>query len=318
MSICLKLVSVMALISTLISCGGLQPTVGGVTTATQPQKVGEQPQKAAHRKLLYVSTAKGVSFYTYPQGNFLSSMTVSGFPTGICTDFAGNVFVPAAAESGTSTVYKYPHGDTSPSAQLADTGSAVGCSTDKISGSLAVVNQSDTDGPDVAIYSEETGSPVLYPSNGSHLTSCSYDDNGNLFIGAENGGYFSLLELPNGGSALTTISLNYEVGGWDNVGQNVQWDGQYVAVTSVHQNVSTKVYRFSVSGSEGTLEATTTLTSHGVDQRIKSPLSWIQKNTIIVPGDHGEMGFWPYPKGGNQKRHIFTNPIGIGPTVSVK
>jgi hypothetical protein len=94
--------------------------------------------------LLYVSnwgTSK-VTVYTYLDGSGLVLVgTLTGFssPAAMCTDGAGNVWIP---DAGTRRLYEYAHGGTQPIETIQQkSGYPYDCSIDPATGNLAVASQ---------------------------------------------------------------------------------------------------------------------------------------------------------------------------------
>lgn len=271
--------------------------------------------KATSSDLLYVSSdAAGVYevyVFTYPQGQLVTTFTVSERPVGTCADTAGDIFITTQNTGGSGVIYEYSHGGTTPIQSLTDPGEAAGCAIDKTTGNLAVTNFYDSSnpsgpGPDVAIYVHAQGSPVVYsaPSYFANLSSCTYDGVGNLFVtgSGKSSDYFTLAEMPKGGS-FRRISINEQIGGIGSE-QAVQWHKESLAVTNVpgQGRGRTKVYQIAISGFSGTVTGTTTLSTHSINGRIASPYSWIRGKAIAVPIESG-VGLWTYP-GGRKIKHL--------------
>ena len=98
-------------------------------------------------------------------------------------------------------------------------------------------------------------------------------------------------ELPKGGKSLQTITLNQTIGGPG----GVQWDGKYVAIADQEAPV---IYQFTVTGSAGTKAGQTqTQGSSDVVQ------FFIEGKTVVGPNaTSGQVMYWPYPAGGEQRR----------------
>ena len=148
---------------------------------------------------------------------------------------AEDVFIP---DGGTSQIFEYAHGGTSPIATLHDTGHTPrACSVDGVTGDLAVVDSGSGTG-DVAIYRNASGNPTRHIN--THFTTyefCGYDDAGNLFVdGTNHLEHFLFAEIPKGSRFLTVIDL----GGHVLKPSAVQWDGKYMAVGD---EVGNMVYR---------------------------------------------------------------------------
>src|SRR5579871_5251079 len=119
------ILSVVALSAILAGCGGSSPSPVQVEPGVS---LGSGDGGSLHRQkswmlpgaktqsLLYVSNQGNgsVTAYTYVNGGGLVLVgTLTGFskPTGMCTDNAGNVWIP---DYGTRLISEYAHGGTTP------------------------------------------------------------------------------------------------------------------------------------------------------------------------------------------------------------
>ena len=231
----------------------------------------------------------GACVFSYPKGELVGSLSLTGAVRGDCSDSAGDVFI-----TNDYQVLEYAHGATSPSQTLSvPGGQASGCAIDPVTGNLAVVvNDGDKN---IAIYPDAQGTPALYSS---HLTSvaCGYDNAANLFVSGVGPSANGISELPNGASDFSVLSVGRDLG---NPGQ-VQWDGKYITYEGLsHRRI--KVSRLKVSASSATIVGTT---------RFRGPiqnayLSWIFGDDILIPYairglNTNRIGLWAYPKGGKQ------------------
>lgn len=295
----------------LAGCGGSMPEIGSAGAAR-----GSSALQAAGGDLLYVTGGcGGTCALSYPKGKPVGALTTSG--ASLCSDKHGNVFVPTATASGNAVVYEYGHGATTPKATLSLSGIlAEGCAVDPMTGNLAVTYLCrDCDYGPVAIFRKAKGSPTSYDRSGVFLSFCGYDNAGNLFADGSGGSGFALLELPHGGSSLTTISVDQTIA----TAGEVQWDGTYVAIEDLYHPV---IYQFQVSGSAATLKGTTQLTGAGN----WAAQSWIDGGTVIVPyaatgSSPSAVGYWKYPAGGSATK-VIKKRLGpgtlAGVTVSVR
>ncbi len=177
----------------------------------------------ASQKLLYVSDlfAGVVDVFTYPGMTYAGQLTGFTFPTGECTDRAGNIWITDQA----SAVYEFAHGGISPvNVITSGVNAPEGCAIDFKTGNLAVSDGNDQ----VLVFHNATGTPTTYSdANFSRTTFLGYDNQGNLFVDGENSAFaFHFAELPAGSSTFTDITLTTTPA----VAGNVQWDGQYMAV----------------------------------------------------------------------------------------
>jgi hypothetical protein len=253
--------------------------------------------------LLYVSGAcGGICVFSYPGGALVGELGDPNYPLGECVDASGNVFVANVGfENGTPGIYEYAHGGSSPIAELSDPGyNPESCSIDPTTGNLAVAGDAaafDRTGV-VAIYTGAQGDPTDYadpriPS----LSSCGYDDKGNLFVdGLSYKEAVRFGELPAGGSSFKSIELSQE----PSSPLGIQWAGKYLAVAAS----STVIYHVAVAGSRGTVVASTLLNGPGSSET----RFWIQGGTIVAPYEATSqtyaVGLWRYPAGGRVRKNI--------------
>src|SRR5580658_9059494 len=107
----------------LAACGGSsQPPTGAPGAMPQTRTIGAQrnggqrmQSEASRGDLLYVTDGELVKIYTYPQDTFVATLGNFGSVYGMCSDVAGDVFIP---EYYQNTVLEYAHGGTSPIATI--------------------------------------------------------------------------------------------------------------------------------------------------------------------------------------------------------
>jgi hypothetical protein len=285
----------------LAGCGGSQTPIGApgampLTSAATHADRGKswiKPGASSAAALIYATGGcGGTCVFSYPMGELVGSLSLTGAVRGDCSDSAGDVFI-----TNDYQVLEYAHGATSPSQTLSvPGGQASGCAIDPVTGNLAVVvNDGDKN---IAIYPDAQGTPALYSS---HLTSvaCGYDNAANLFVSGVGPSANAISELPSGGSDFAVLSVGGDLG---NPGQ-VQWDGKYITYEGLtHRRI--KVSRLNVSASSATIVGTT---------RFGGPiqnayLSWIFGDEILIPYLRGlktnQIGLWAYPKGGKQLKKM--------------
>lgn len=297
----------------LPACGGPQ------TAAPQSAMPGlNATQKAAGSAgdLLYVADineSTNVSIFTYPAGRPYATISNIGPTSGICSDAMGDVWVDSL---GFGASYEYAHGGTTPITVLSFSTGAVptGCSVDPSTGNLATINMfGPGSGPTMIVWPHALGPATSY-STPFAATGCTYDDRGNLFIDgpASVSGAILLAELPRGGSAFETITLDAKNATWAG---GIEWDGKYVAVTAQSSAGPREkrhvIYRIKVSGSEGRIVGTTYL------RHEQSPAwIWFEGKTLVA-ATNSEVGLWKYPQGGRPFKKITGPQAASGVTVSV-
>jgi hypothetical protein len=211
---------------------------------------------------------------------------------GICSDKAGDVFVPTGP-----VVYEYAHGATTPEATLENTFEGVACAVDPSSGNVAVMNYPNRKGSvTVNIFTRAKGSPQSYSlANFAHLMFGGYDDSGNLFVDGFGPGSRGVLlsELSSGRKKFVHIVLRKYIG----YAGGVAWDGNYLAIADGTGAANSPIYRFAISGNQAKLQGSLTLDeSCGVRQFA------IYKNTVVAASGcttDADLGYWKYPKGGS-------------------
>jgi hypothetical protein len=253
--------------------------------------------EAKNEDLLYVAALYDLKVYSYPKGKHVG--TIKGFyvPEQECTDKSGDVF----ATEG-DVVYEFAHGGKKAIRTFRESGyDSNGCASDPTTGDLAITWSASDFSSFLAVYPNGTGTPATY-RNGSQLIFCGYDNAGNLYIdGYLYHGGFSFEELPKGGSKLQNFSLNqtfYAFG-------PVKWVGKYLTVEDGYYNI---IYRFTVSGSSGTLEGTTSLAISPCD--VVEAIQ-IQGNRVLVSciteksyQPYGQIYYYKYPQGGSEIKNI--------------
>lgn len=271
---------------------------------------------AASSDLMYVTnlTAAQVNVYSYPKVAPMGTLTGMGVPHGMCTDKAGDVFVIAGGDAGTSIV-EFAHGGTTPLRTLADPGYfAQSCAVDPMTGTLAVTNSSRNfsqmpPGPgSVALYAHGKGRPTIVTDKSDLYTYSydAYDNKGNLYVDGMNfkNQIFEFAVIRAGTKKFINITLNSTL----NIPGGVLWDGQYLAVGNQNIYGPDEVYRFSIHGRIGVTEGYVPLT--GSCDTIQFAL---MNGTLIAPNDcNKSVKFWKYPGGGPAMRSIPVNqPIAV-------
>jgi hypothetical protein len=257
--------------------------------------------------LLYVSDrgTKDVYVYSYPQRVLVGTLTGFDWPSGECTDRAGDVFI---ANWSAANVLEYAHAGTTPIATLSDPNqTADSCSIDPTTGDLAVANIYNSNGSglgSISIYKQAQGMPRTYSDFYMYfMWFCGYDDKGNLFVdGFNNGGTFQFAELPKGRNKFKNITLDYPIytpGG-------IAWDGKYVTVEDQGFGDGSEIYQ--TTGASGKVVNATPLSgSCDVVQFT------IVGGKVIGPDYcNNDVGFWKYPVGGPVKKTIggLSTPFG--------
>jgi hypothetical protein len=297
----------------LAGCGGSQPPIGATGAMPQTSAIAMRADRgkswmlpeAKSEDLLYVTTLEDPKVYSYPEGKHVG--TVRGFDYyvagGECADKAGDVFISTG-----KTFREYKHGGMRPIQTLTQSGyNALACASDPTTGNLAVTWAAYTTEfiGYLAVYPNASGTPMLYSLSGMVPEYCGYDDKSNLFCDGETnyGDVFRFAELAKGGKALRSASLSQSIV----YGSSVQWDGKYLTVQDSEVN---KIYRFAMSGSNGTLKGTVNLELVGTQYNLGGTLIIGNKvlGTCIAIVDstqpYGNVNYYNYPEGGSPIKTI--------------
>lgn len=300
-------------------CGGVQS--GSVTPVTVVQSGSQQRSgswmlpEAKKETLLYVSLSRvesngdDIYVFSYPRGKLVGALSLTRYyPRGLCTDRKGNLFVTTWGNStGTnSVIYEYAHGGSQPITTLNDPGDGNDCAIDPKTGNLAVANWfghlGSFDHGSVVVYQGARGTAIpYYDSNIYWYEWCVYDTNGNLYVdGYNEGGYYPLAELPTGSDSFVNLTLNDESVN----AQSLQWYGGNLVIGgwqwTTHQ-ATEQVYEVQLSGSEGKIVRTTTISTH-TKARKRNPNYGeyiLRGQTLIGIGfNDPQAHLWRFPEGG--------------------
>jgi hypothetical protein len=304
------------------------PAAGPVTVRPYRGKSWISPDVKRAPRLLFVSDygASDVDIFTMPKMELKGTLAGFSFPEGECSDAQGNIWIANTGEmqmllySRTGTLLK----------TLDDYGEyPSSCAVNYKTGDLAVANiESGTAGPgNVTVYANASGSGTAYsnPSFNQYFF-VGYDLNGNLFFdGTDESRTISYLaELPAGSNTTTLITLG---GGTLYLAGFVQWyrNGNYLALGDQECTGTAEscVYWVSLSGSTGTITATTYLANYE-----GNPVCDLVQGVIAANGERYVAGpdyeaceatpstvyRWPYEAGGSPTNYNsdaeLTEPVG--------
>ena len=275
---------------------------------------------ASSNDLLYVAdqNSNQVDVYSYPDGKPAGALTGFNGLAFLCTDTAGEVFIPSYADH---EIFEYAHGGTTPIATLQDPyATPYSCSFDPATGNLAVANYTTTSGiGTIAIYAHAKGKPKILDGPGMNVF-CAYDNKGNLFIEAyakgSSGTYFEFEELPKGARIFSQVALDtvpaYPIG--------LQWNGNYMAVgTGTVKGPSsgdTYIYHVQLQQGIGKTIGSTHLVESGLTSNF-----YLQDNHVVVSGGDPptHTKFFAYPQGGSPTKTLTENaPTGMVVSVASK
>ena len=310
-----------ALVAILTGCGGTgiqapATVTQSTTTDVRPNRAGSwMLPEAKKESLLYVSLSRvesngdDIYVFSYPQGKLVGALSLTQYyPRGLCTDRKGHLFVTTWGNStGTnSVVYEYVHGGTQPIATLSDPGLGNDCAIDPKTGNLAVANWfghlGSFDHGSVAVYQGARGTAIpYYDSNIYWYEWCVYDTSGNLYVdGYNEGGSYPLAELPSGSGSFVNLTLDDE----SIDAQSLQWYGGNLVIGgwewTTHQ-ATEQVYEVQLSGSEGTIVRTTTISTHTRARKRNANYGEyiLRGQTLIGVGfNDPQVHLWDFPEGG--------------------
>jgi hypothetical protein len=228
---------------------------------------------------------------------------------GICSDSSGNAYLVYNA-----TIYVYAHGATTPSQTLTLPSQGHSCAVDPLSGNLAVTLEAQAS---VAVFTQPYNQATQY-SVPVLPAFCGYDNAGNLFVDYYAGApytYLGLSELPNGGSAFSTLTLSPPSN--DSPGA-IQWDGQYLTISTglgELRPAKATIDRVTISNSTATVIGSTVL-----ETRRTTGYPLIYQTQVIMPYvlrqlQMRSIGLWVYPRGGKPERQA-KNLVGKFETLS--
>ena len=229
---------------------------------------------------------------------------------------SGNVYV---ADFGTSKIYEFAHGATTPSAVAYDGyGYAIGCAVDPTTGNLAVATYEGfgyTSGGIDVFAGGPSGAQTYYTNPTVYfMWPPAYDSHGNLFVEGENetGQYTAFAELPHGNSnfdVLAGVSIVFPGG--------VARFGKYLAVTdqTYKGGMTSAIYTVTTSGSTATIIHTSDLTDDCAGSQdytdVAQPIVvGTGKKALVVTGNSyctNRFDFWNLANGGNPTRELHAN-----------
>jgi hypothetical protein len=257
--------------------------------------------------LLYVSSDySDEKVYSFPEGQLLQTLTISGGPEALCTDKLGDVYIP---QGYGQIVAEYAHGGTEPIASWGFPNvTPQACAVDPATGDVAVAGGNQK----LVIFSPTFGN-VTYYSN-SAIESyyyATYSAARDLFVVVYTfaSGY-ELWELSKGSSTLKKVALPFDLC----CPYDVQWDGKYLAIETSHSSGTATIDRLAVHDYRAKVEGRVHLT---YTQTYTSQF-WIEGSTLIHSDYYSDdVAFFKYPAGGSPTKTIKrVGPYVVGITVS--
>lgn len=283
------------------------------------------PEAKALPRLLFIADdgTDDVLIFSMPAMALMGTLTGFSEPQGMCSDKSGNIWI---TNTGTLQIYQYSRTGTLLNTLSDPSGDPVGCAVNKKNGDLAVTNIfNNTGDATVEIYANATGTPTAYnnPSQTENFFDA-YDSSGNLYVDGFGNSGFSLSELPNGSSTMSTVHLS---GGTIYFPGGVNWTpatGLVVGDQECNDAGASCLYAVSVSGSTGTITGSTPLTnSNGgacdVDQITVSPFGkYFAGGCITESSAPSTAARWAYPAGGEPTNYSTSVSEPIGAAISNK
>lgn len=277
---------------------GLAPTSNVAHTQTRSWMLPE----AKNIDLMYVEGAQ-VYVYSYPKGKLEGTLDGVKWPRSGCVDKAGDVFIPDYAKQD---IQEYRHGATTPFKTYDNSGYYPSdCSVDPKTGHLAVTNWTSSYGSfpgTITIFKPPQKEPQYHLEDDKidKMASCTYDDNGNLYIVGWIASLARFGELGSGKHFILSLGLSPKL---NNPG-HAHWDGKHLVIAN-NQN---ELIRYAVSGNKGHKIGITKLSNAaGIDDY------WIQPPHVLaqVSGQKDAFALWRYPDGGAPVRTL------VGPYYAV-
>jgi hypothetical protein len=292
----------------LAACGFAGCSTGTATTPQAEQSVAQisrvaagnawvSPDAAKASNLLYVSSYSNnrVTIYTYVDGNAIKLVgTLSiGQPGGMCTDKAGDVWIPSY---DFQTIEEFAHGGTTPIRSIKrSAGYPYACAVDPLTGNLAVTYEFPNGkyGPfgRVVVFAKGERPQTLRSYDLYPVMFAAYDNTGDLFVDGAPcySSYCSplynqtlLLEYPAGGSGFQTLTV---VGATIDQATALNWIKPTLLLTN-NDASSHKVtaYKLLVRGSNATVVGTLPLKNAGTAYG-----TWVRAGLVIVPDENGDI-----------------------------
>jgi hypothetical protein len=308
-------------------CGNLVQATGNIRA--QAAKSGLWSSTVHHSSgtgdLLYISDGGAyVYIYSYPAVTYVGKIEILNYPSGLCTDATGNVFVTLNLGfiSGNGQIVEYPHGGMRPIATLYFPNSRpLGCAVDGLTGNLAVTSYagpSPSGSGSVAIFRKASGNPRVYTDAKLFFYDfCTYDSMGNLFVDGQDD-YLNpvIAELPRGAKRFKNLTVQGLPKTFGYPG-DVLWDGKFLAFGDLDKSI---VYRLGLSASSVTVVSSAKLVQgQGVAQFTLSNYGKrVHGNTLIGPNSRDRsVMFWSYPAGGKPTKSVTGLDGAFGTAISV-
>jgi hypothetical protein len=284
----------------LVACGEAPAQFGAPSVAGQVRQAAAlgaarswMMPDAYRGDLIYAGGDASSYVLAYPSGKLVGQIAMRSL--GTCADSEGNVYF-----TGAGAITEFAHGRTKPMTTYAVQGNVYACSVDPASGDIAaVVFCASGCGDSVAVIRPHSGAaPTLYSDPDlPSLLFCTYDNLGNIFVDGFKGSQFGIAELPHNATAFINFTVSRNIP----TAEQIQWDGQYLAVET---RISPEIDQIRVEGSNAKIVNTVKLKGAGH----RATQSWIQNAKIAVPTAVGHRALdvfvWSYPTGGEPIKRI--------------
>jgi hypothetical protein len=266
--------------------------------------------EAKRSDLLYVATGDSVFVLSYPHGDLIGSLNISG--SNLCSDKNGDVFIPTSGY----VILEYAHGGAYPIQTLHGGDIPLDCAVDPVTGNLAVTQEASGAG-ELAIFPNAQEPATWYRDPDIYTFGlCGYDDRGNLFVDGNGTGNY-LAELPKGSGTFT----NYLLSNRFDVFGGIQWDGRHISFSNP---TSDQIFRLKFSRSSFKVIHIAQIDGWQNSCSGHWPYiqTWLDSGTFIgQSSDLAALGLWDYPAGGNARKALGLFKSGnadiYGVTVSV-
>jgi hypothetical protein len=273
--------------------------------------------EAKNEDLIYVSDyfRHKVFVLALYSGKLVGTFSYVKLPSGLCSDRAGNVYVTRSTDgSKHGVVTEYPHGETTPIAQLKVPWGANSCAVDPATGDLAVSGSRQRLPSIIAIYRPPFQRRPLRRitewTMGTHLALV-FDDKSNLYFDTVSYSYGKrIFKLSKRSNTPVIIQLTPREADFD----PVAWHGNYLALGGGDTIEHTRI-----AGKNGRVIQVTTL---GGYHRTFSSQMWIDGSDVVEcywinAMTQYQVGVWSYPSGTNIANFGVPGSIGLDDGITI-
>ncbi len=290
-------------VALLAGCGGaLNGTAtmpqGAVRTRAHGVSGSWLKREASGEDLVYLAQEQKVFVYSYPGGKYVGAPAGVRNAVALCSDTSGNVWVVDAAHKR-STLLKYSHDGSNPTARLHLEARGSACAVDPSTGSLAVGTLNSS----VAVWANGQAAPTLYSTSAffKEVRTVSYDGSGDLYMGSLSS-HKSAAWLPKGGTTVEKFDITTR--------GSYGWDGQYFVIGPA-DGFSEPMKLYNLNGNSGTVAGKIRLKNCAPSY--DPPSFSIAGSELAVScgwDETNSLDYYDYPKGGNPINTIVPGSTG--------